>query len=538
MKRITGLAVAAAFMSVSAFGQYPRVPRDAQRAEDERRAAYEKPEDEAWEKAQPELAEWAKKGKPYIPWAAKPSDLPQADVPAFPGAWGGGMYSFGGRGGKVYAVTSLDDAGPGTLREACKAIGPRIVVFHVAGTIYLKNRIRVRAPYISIAGQTAPGDGICVRGATFCVDTHDVVIRHLRFRRGETDVTNRDDALGGNPIGNVIVDHVSASWGLDENLSMYRHMYAPPGGGKELKLPTVNITIQWCISSEGLDTYNHAFGSTIGGHNSTFHHNLWANNTGRNPSIGMDGDFTLVNNVVYNWRHRTVDGGDQKSRYSIVNNYFKPGPVTPNTAIAYRVLKPDGRRAPGDKTGPREWGKAYVAGNVVEGNKAVTDDNWAGGVQIDGDDDPKLILPRVRQAEPFPTAEVPTQPATEAFEAVLAHAGATRPKRDAVDDRVIRQLRSGEVPPQSKKGIITDVRQVGGYPAYKGERVIDTDGDGIPDEWEKKFGLNPNDPADAAKSLAGDAISNLEKYLNGLDPTQKFDAKDLKNNRDSLMTNR
>src|SRR5215831_2130701 len=172
-----------------AMAQYPKVPKEVQRAENERRAAYEKLEDEAWEKAQPELEAWAKKGKPYLPGAAKPSDLPQAKIPAFPGAWGGGMYSFGGRGGKVYAVTSLDDAGPGTLREACNAIGPRIVVFHVAGTIYLKNRIRIRAPYITIAGQTAPGDGICIRGATFGVDTHDVVIRHLRFRRGETDVT-------------------------------------------------------------------------------------------------------------------------------------------------------------------------------------------------------------------------------------------------------------------------------------------------------------------------------------------------------------
>jgi hypothetical protein len=540
MKTITGLVVATSFGLAAGpgLGQYPKVPRDAQHAENERRAAYEKPEDEAWEKAQPELAEWAKKGKPYIPWAAKPSDLPQADIPAFPGAWGGGMYSFGGRGGKVYAVTSLDDAGPGTLREACNAIGPRIVAFHVAGTIHLKNRIRIRAPYITIAGQTAPGDGICIRGATFGVDTHDVVIRHLRFRRGETDVTNRDDALGGNPIGNIIVDHVSASWGLDENLSMYRHMYAPPGGGKELKLPTVNITIQWCISSEGLDTYNHAFGSTIGGHNSSFHHNLWANNTGRNPSIGMDGDFTFVNNVIYNWRHRTVDGGDQKSQYNVINNYYKPGPITPSTAIAYRVLRPDGRRAPGDKTGPREWGKAYVDGNVVEGNKAVTDDNWAGGVQIDGNDDPKAILPRVRVTKPFPTAEMPIQSAAEAYEAVLAGAGAVLPKRDAVDDRVIRQLRTGETPPESKKGIITDVKQVGGYPAYKGDRVIDTDGDGIPDEWELKYGLNPNDPTDAAKSLVGDGISNLEKYLNGLDPTKRFDPKDLKTNRDPLIKGR
>src|SRR4051812_3009311 len=289
--------------SAVAVAQYPKVPPAVQKAENARAAAYEKPEDEAWLMAQPELEAWAKKGKPFIPGAAKPSDLPQAKIPAFPGAWGGGMYSFGGRGGKVFVVTSLEDAGPGTLREACNAVGPRVVVFNVAGTINLKNRIRIRAPYITIAGQTAPGDGVCVRGATVAVDTHDVVIRHLRFRRGETDVANRDDALGGNPVGNVMIDHVSASWGLDENLSMYRHMYSLPEGGPDRKLPTVNITIQWSISSEALNTYNHSLGSTIGGHNSLFHHNLWASNAGRNPSIGMNGDFGFVNNVVYNWRH-------------------------------------------------------------------------------------------------------------------------------------------------------------------------------------------------------------------------------------------
>jgi hypothetical protein len=516
---------------------YPKVPKEVQHAENERRAAYEKPEDEAWEKAQPELAKWAEKGKPYIPGAAKPSDLPQAGIPAFPGAWGGGMYSFGGRGGKVYAVTSLDDAGPGTFREACNAIGPRVVVFRVAGTIHLKNRVRIRAPYITIAGQTAPGDGICIRGATVCVDTHDVVIRHLRFRRGETNVADRDDALGGNPVGNVVIDHCSASWGLDENLSMYRHMYRPKGADKELKLPTVNITIQWCISSEGLDTYAHAFGSTIGGHNSTFHHNLWACNTGRNPSIGMDGDFNFLNNVLYNWRHRTVDGGDQKSRYNVINNYFKPGPVTPSGAVAHRVLRPDGRRPGPDKTLPLEWGKAYVSGNVVVGNDAVTKDNWAGGVQIDGGSDPKVILPRVRVDRPFPMAEVPVQAAADAYDAVLERAGATWPKRDSVDRRIIEQVRTGTVTYAEGKGIIRDVKQVGGYPEYKGESLKDTDGDGIPDEWELRYGLNPNDPSDAAKD-SGDGYTYIEKYINGLDPRTKADWTDLRNNRDPLMTTR
>ena len=170
------------------------------------------------------------------------------------------MYSFGGRGGNVFVVTSLEDRGPGTFREALEAGGPRVVVFNVAGIIRLQERIRVRAPYITISGATAPGDGVCIAGDTVEIDTHDVIIRHLRFRRGSTWVGDRNDSLGGNPIGNIMIDHVSASWGLDENMSMYRHMYQPPAGGKELKLPTVNITIQNSIFSEALNRYHHAFG--------------------------------------------------------------------------------------------------------------------------------------------------------------------------------------------------------------------------------------------------------------------------------------
>lgn len=521
----------------AASGQYPKVPKAVQAAEDARRAAYERPEDEAWEKAQPELARWAERGKPYIPGAAKPSDLPQAKIPAFPGAWGGGMYSYGGRGGKVYVVTSLEDAGPGTFREACNAVGPRVVVFNVAGTIHLKNRVRIRAPYITIAGQTAPGDGVCVRGATVAVDTHDVVIRHLRFRRGETDVANRDDSLGGNPVGNVMIDHVSASWGLDENLSMYRHMYRPKDGGPEQKLPTVNITIQWSISSEALDTYNHSLGSTIGGHNSTFHHNLWACNAGRNPSIGMDGDFNFVNNVLYNWRHRTVDGGDQRSRYNVINNYYQPGPATPATAVAHRVLRPDGRTGR-EKGSPREWGKAHVAGNVVAGRGAVTADNWAGGVQVEGADDPAVVLRAVRVEKPFPMPPVPVQSAREAYDAVLEQAGATRPRRDEVDRRIVEQVQKGTVMYAAGKGIITDAKQVGGYPEYRGEPVKDSDRDGMPDEWELRYGLDPNDPYDAAKDCNGDGYTNIEKYINGLDPVKKVDRTDLKNNADPLSHSR
>jgi len=551
-----GAAIVGMIAAERATAQYPNVPSEIKQREDEKKRLSDKRSDEMFAKAQEAIEAGAKGGKPFIPGAAKPEDLPQAKIPAFPGAEGGGMYSFGGRGGKVYVVTSLDDSGPGTFREACEAGGPRIVVFNIAGIIRLKDRLRIRAPYITIAGQTAPGDGVCIAGANVALDTHDVVIRHMRFRRGETNVGDRDDSIGGNPIGNIMIDHVSASWGLDENMSMYRHMYAPPDGGRELKLPTVNITIQNSIFSEGLNTYNHAFGSTIGGSNCTFHHNLWACNSGRNPSVGMGGDFTFINNVLFNWKHRTIDGGDNTSRYNIINNYFKPGPATETSApIGHRILKPDAQRG---KDTPKTFGKAYVAGNIVVGNEKVTKDNWAGGVQLDGGYNAAEILPGVRVDQPFPHAPVTTQPAEEAYHTVLARAGATLPKRDPVDERVIKMVSSGQITAKAGeelaatlggvgfrpdvinnitqevgKGIITDVKQVGGYPEYSGKAYKDSDNDGMPDEWETKHKLNPNDPSDAAGDLNGDGYTNIEKYINGIDPSKKVDWTDLTNNVDS-----
>lgn len=525
-------------LTPSAMAQYPRVPKAVGEAAVEKAAAVDRRSDEAWEKALPVVRLWAAEGKPYIPSAATPSDLPQAKIPAFPGAQGGGMYSHGGRGGRVIVVTNLNDRGPGSFREACEAGGPRIVVFNVAGIIRLNEKIRIRAPYITIDGGSAPGDGVCIAGDTVELESHDIVIRNMRFRRGETWVGDRNDSCGGNPIGNVMIDHVSASWGLDENMSMYRHMYQPPDGSRELKLPTVNITIQNSIFSECLNTYNHSFGSTIGGYNSTFHHNLWASNAGRNPSIGMHFDFTFANNVLYNWRHRTVDGGDQLSFYTIVNNYLKPGPATPlGKSVSYRLLKPDGRP---------EFGKAYVTGNVVEGNEKVTADNWAGGVQVDESDgfDPDKVLPGLRASEPYPHAYLEIQSAEEAYEQVLATAGATRPKRDAVDERIIHMVRTGTVTAEPSddlveelskvgysrgvirgiedmiaKGIVTDPNQVGGYPDYLGEPYADADSDGMPDDWESKYGLDSQDATDAAGDLNGDGYTNIEDFLNGLDPT-------------------
>src|SRR5262245_40299063 len=230
----------------TARAQYPRVSGEVKEEADTKLAAMNRHSDEAWAKALPTIKEWEAKGKPYLPGAARPSDLSQAKIPAFPGAQGGGMYSFGGRGGKVFVVTNLNDGGFGSFREAVEAGGLRIVVFNVAGIIRLKERLRIRVPYLTIAGNTAPGDGVCIAGDSVELEGHDIIIRHMRFRRGETWVGDRNDSIGGNPTGNIMIDHVSASWGLDECMSMYRHMYDDDNNEStpSLKLPTVNITIQ------------------------------------------------------------------------------------------------------------------------------------------------------------------------------------------------------------------------------------------------------------------------------------------------------
>jgi hypothetical protein len=550
------LAIVVVASPVVAHAQYPNVPKSIAAEAAAKQAAADQRSDEAFAKALPVIREWAAKGKPYLPGAAEPKDLPQAKIPAFPGAWGGGMYSFGGRGGKVFVITSLADRGPGTFREACEAGGPRTIVFNVAGIIRLTERIRIRAPYVTIDGGSAPGDGVCIAGDTVELESHDIVIRHLRFRRGETWVGDRNDSIGGNPTGNIMIDHVSASWGLDENMSMYRHMHdhdANPAT-PDLKLPTVNITIQNSIFSEGLNTYHHAFGSTIGGLNSTFHHNLWACNTGRNPSVGMYGDFTFANNVLFNWVHRTVDGGDHRSEFNIIANYLKPGPATPKgEAISYRLLKPESERS---KTVFDNFGKAYVTGNVVEGYDRVTKDNWDGGVQPASKAAVAEVLPSIRLPKPVAHAPLQIQSATEAFTAVLANAGATRPRRDAVDERIVHTVRTGQVTAKAGDlaaletdlarygyksntvaeltrliplGIITHPSQVGGHPEYKGTPWPDTNRNGLPDAWEQKhfarLGVDPAADADA------DGYTNIEEFLNGTDPRQPVDYTKLSNNR-------
>ncbi|WP_448698365.1 polysaccharide lyase [Mucilaginibacter sp. AW1-3] len=544
MKKSTVLflmATAVAGFVKTSSAQYPQIPKSVQEASDKLIKDTYRKSDSAWAVALPIVQYDQKHGKPYVPWASRPTDLPQAKILAFPGAEGGGAYSFGGRGGKVYVVTNLNDDGPGSLRWACEQGGARIVVFNVAGIIHLKSPVIVRAPYISIEGQSAPGDGVCVAGESFWVNTHDVVIRYMRFRRGETNVGRRDDALGGNPVGNIIADHVSASWGLDENFSMYRHMFDAGIGEKEEKKGTVNITIQNCIYSEALDYWNHSFGSTTGGENSLMVRNLWADNTGRNPSIGWTDVYHFVNNVVFNWHHRTMDGGDYTSNFNIINNYLKPGPVTPKDApVGHRILKPESGRS---KLKEKYFGRAYVNGNIVEGNAQVTKDNWDGGVQVEDSNGHELPdagkykdFMKVDEPFPFPHAPITVMTAEQAYHYVADNAGATLPVRDAVDKRITEQVRTGKIaykemvtdtdfqfkvrklPKDSyKMGIITAPWQVGGYPDYKGTPYKDSDNDGMPDAWETAHGLNPKDASDATKPAKnGEGYTNIEVYLNTL----------------------
>ena len=464
-----------------------------------------------------------------------PPRLPEGVIPAFPGAWGAGMFTSGGRGGKVIAVTNLNDNGPGSLRAALEAEGPRIVVFHVAGTIKITDDLNINNPDITIAGQSAPGDGICVAGS-FNINTYNVIVRHLRVRRGVPTGGQGDDNIGGNPFHHIIIDHCSTSWGMDENLSLYRHMRPSLDGTTQIKDPSQNITIQWSITSEALDARGHAFGGTWGGNPSTFHHNLFACNTARNPSIGMSGAFDFRNNVIFNWRHRTMDGGDETSLINVINNYYKPGPATnENMRGVFARIEQRSMYSPGNAWAEGGWytkaenrpGKWYVAGNVMDGNKEATNNNWTG---MRG---PEKIARVNTPFEGWPVS--PHETAEAAFESVLAKVGATLPKRDAVDKRVTEMVRSGK--PMTETGILKDISEVGGYPTltYDPAKVpVDKDSDGMSDEWELKNNFDPKNPSDGVIDTDGDGYTNVEEFLNSTNPREKINYRNLGNNIDKI----
>lgn len=446
---------------------------------------------------------------------AKADDRPLA----FPTAEGYGKYTVGGRGGKVFEVTTLADSGSGSLREAVEAKGPRTVVFRVSGTIELKRQLRINNPYITIAGQTAPGDGICLRGYPLSINADEVIIRYLRVRLGDETKTE-SDAVSSRFHTNIIVDHVSASWSVDETMSIYH---------------CDSVTVQWCIVSESLFASNHmkgahGFGGIWGANYGTYHHNLIASHSSRNPRMSSaTGYMDYRNNVIYNWGYNSCYGGGSKqgggyklefSEINMVNNYYKPGPATLPGKIAYRIANPSW--ANGD------CGKWFIDGNVMEGNERVTKDNWDGGVQPNSD--LPEVMDSIRRSTPWPSMPILEQTAEEAYNSVLANAGASL-HRDAVDERIISNTRNGVATFEGKayrekhtladktkkSGIIDSQSDVGGWPVLNSlPAPKDSDHDGMPDDWERENGLDPTDPSDGNGLSLSKDYTNLEIYMNSL----------------------
>lgn len=412
---------------------------------------------------------------------------------AFPTAEGCGKFTTGGRGGRVIVVRNLNDSGEGSFRDAIDQSGPRIVLFAVDGTIDLKSKLILKNDSITIAGQSAPGDGICLKGYPFYLKANNIIIRYIRARMGDINAIE-DDAFGGRYIKNIMVDHCSFSWSVDECLSLYA---------------SEDLTVQWCMISHSLSKTVHSkgahgFGGIWGGSRATYHHNLIANHSSRNPRFGSDGyspvDFR--NNVVYNWGYKAAYGGGRNGRINFVANYYKPGPAT---ITAKRTCFLD---AADDKSG-----KYYLSGNTMVGSAEVTADNWKGVQQNK--------TPEARVDNPFSVMPINLQTADMAYEYVLQHAGCSF-RRDSYDTRVIAEVQSGtatagETFGGGGKGIIDSQNAVGGWPILKkGMPKKDSDNDGIPDWWEKKNNLKSQNPKDNSGFDLSNEYSNIEVYLNEL----------------------
>ncbi|MHC4324198.1 MAG: pectate lyase family protein [Planctomycetota bacterium] len=423
-------------------------------------------------------------------------------VPAFPGAEGFGARSIGGRGGRVLFVTNLNDNGPGSLRAAVKADGPRTVIFRVSGTVALKSAIVITNPHITIAGQTAPGDGICLKNHALTIAADHVIVRYIRCRPGD-NAKAESDSLSLSSGRNIIVDHCSASWSVDETLS----------ASSRGRLG--NVTVQWCIISESLhDSVHHkgphGYGSLIrgsSGNGYTYHHNLYAHHHARLPRPGNYIDsssdpegFVLDfrNNVIYNWAGRAAgynadgsNGVNSITKMNFAGNYYKAG-INSTGSLAFSE----------STTSARAW----FSGNCMNGT--YPRDPWSlVSFSKFSDEDIKAY----KQSGPIPVPAVKTDDAITAYKRVLAEAGALLPKRDAVDERIVDEVRN------DAGKIIDDEQQVGGWPELKSTRPAkDSDRDGMPDDWEKQHRFDPDDPADGNKDSDADGYTNLEEYLSSI----------------------
>ena len=464
----------------------------------------------------------------------------QEKTPAFPGAEGFGRYVTGGRGGKVYHVTNLNDAGEGSLRWALDQNGAKTIVFDVSGTIHLKSTLSISKGNVTIAGQTAPGDGICVADYPVQIKTNNVIVRYMRFRLGNKNVKVNGadgwDGFGGFDQSDIIVDHCSVSWSIDECLSIY--------GNK-------NTTVQWCLVAQSLQDAGHSkgshgYGGNWGGSGASFHHNLMAHHESRVPRLGpryttqLDERMDMRNNVFYNYCGNGCYGGEAMN-VNIVNNYYKPGPgtaqisTTKQERIAGLGIRTESYITSYPDYAPtlHVWGKYFVEGNVNPKYNAVTNDNWQYGIynQINASNNDGLyneeVKDSIRLSQPIDFVVTTTHSAEQAYEKVLAYAGASL-HRDTFDNLMVTDTREGLATytgAGNHKGIIDS--QEDNRPADAGDdwsawptlasapAPADTDHDGMPDDWETANGLNPNDASDGA-ATASDGYTNLEHYLNAI----------------------
>lgn len=435
---------------------------------------------------------------------------------AFRGAEGFGKYTTGGRGGRVLMVVNLNDRGPGSFREAAETKGTRTIVFAVSGTIHLETKLVIKGD-VTIAGQTAPGDGICLADQPVMLGGDNMIVRYMRFRMGDkyqkggmVDGNGGDDAFGGTRRKNVIVDHCSISWSTDELFSVY--------AGD-------STTLQWNLLAEPLnysyhfetgdkDYEQHGYGAIWGGKHSSFHHNLIAHCNSRTPRFdgirnAPEENCDFRNNVIYNWGHNNVYAGEG-GRYNIVNNYYKWGPDT-KEPVKTRIANP------WSKPPSIAFGQYYVSGNYVDDAPAVTVANWLGiTLEKAGNADASVA----KLDAPFPIVAVQTQEAGAACTLVLAHAGASL-HRDTMDKRIINEVKN-------RTGRIIDVQggfahgtpyeqTIHAWPVLTSlPAATDTDKDGMPDEWETEKGLNPADATDAIKYTLDTAYTNIECYISSL----------------------
>ncbi|MEA4936744.1 MAG: pectate lyase [Paludibacter sp.] len=454
------------------------------------------------------------------------NDILFEKTPAFPGAEGGGMYTSGGRGGKVLYVTKLtDDGSEGTLRWAINQKYPRTILFQTSGIIELKSKLNIMSGNITIAGQSAPGDGICLRNYSLAIRADNVIIRYLRFRMGDEHKVN-DDAIGGVRQSNIIIDHCSMSWSTDECASFYGN---------------INFTMQWCLISESLKNSihqkgSHGYGGIWGGNNASFHHNLLSSHDSRNPRLDHPflynedypeseyrGNVDLRNNVIYNWGSNNCYGGEG-GKFNFINNYYKPGPATSKKTTYFiqtyglcKDIKGDGEI--------HDFGHPalYIKGNFFEGNpNNINKQNEKGVIPSNQGGKKGEFLQQPLPINGKTSDHTTTQTAVVAFKKVLEFSGASL-HRDKIDLRVINDVKKGTATINdggngSSNGLIDTQNAVGGWPIYVSLTAPnDSDGDGMPDSWEDKNDLDKNNPKDGTNySINNLKYTNLEIYLNSL----------------------